>query len=472
MLKRLLLMCLILMFMLPSAQSQHDQPIPGFRLEPVEWLDANKEYTVIGHKSAIIAEPLLLALYGDEAGANVTSGADMEQTVMKGSALLENGFRALSVSPDGQRILCSESNQLFVLAGDTLRAVALNLSRCVFNREGMEQAIWYASLKPSQMIGAEGYIWSPDGKHLCVMNARMALANMRSVPLMLIDTEKGEMFSIKTYQKGNIRLFSTAMQGLFSADSRYLYYTEFLSGATRLCRYDLTHETHKLLADTHERLPAFPGLGMNAQGEIISFVAGTRHNALLAFKEGPAGWVFRQSPLPSTSIVYFAASREGSLTESMLNSAALVKPMFNLSIGGQPYRLEVQLSEQQAVRFILSAPLETMGDITAYREGISKEQTGEPFICHAAMAPDGSRYLLIVKPDNSSSPVSFWVMDAHTGKAEAVLTPEEMNLFQPSWTRGRAAYQPGIVFLSEDLLLVPDTAGKTQLYRLARYSPF
>ena len=158
MLKRLLLMCLILMFMLPSAKSQHDQPIPGFRLEPVEWLDADKKYTVIGHKSAIIAEPLLLALYGDEAGANVTSGADMEQTVMKGSALLENGFRALSVSPDGQRILCSEGNQLFVLAGDTLRAVALNLSRCVFNREGMEQAIWYASLKPSQMIGAEGYI--------------------------------------------------------------------------------------------------------------------------------------------------------------------------------------------------------------------------------------------------------------------------------------------------------------------------
>jgi hypothetical protein len=63
-------------------------------------------------------------------------------------------------------------------------------------------------------------------------------------------------------------------------------------------------------------------------------------------------------------------------------------------------------------------------------------------------------------------------MDARTGKAEAVLTPEEMNLFQPSWARGRAAYQPGIVFLSEDLLLVPDTAGKTQLYRLARYSSF
>jgi hypothetical protein len=472
MLKRLLLVCLILFILLPHAQSQHDQPIPFYRLEPVDWLDKDKEYTVISHSSPVIADQIMLVLRGTGIEADLASSADITQTVMNGSALLEQGFHVLSISPDGRRILCSEGNHFYILMGSTLRAVALNLSRCAMNnREGMSQSIWYASLKPSRMVGVEGYVWSPDGKHLCLTNTKISLTQMRSVPLMLIDTEKGEIFSVKAYQKGSIGMFSTAMQGLFSADSRYLYYTEYLGGTTRLCRYDLTNETHKLLVNTRERLLPFPGLGMNAQGEIISLIAGIRHSVLLAFKEGPAGWVFRQSPLFSTSIIYFALSGEGSLTESVLHSA-LVKPEYNLSIGGQPYRLEVQLNEQQAVRFILSAPFETTAEINTYHKGISIEQTGKPFICHVAMAPGGSRYLLVIKPDNSISPVSFWAMDARTGQTQAVLTPEEMDIYQPTWTRGRAAYQPGIVFLSEDLLLVPDIAGHTQLYRLVRNSPF
>ena len=250
--KRWIGLVLLLVVSLAPVQAAHGYLVPWYKMEPVEWLDRNAEYTLIMPKTPIIADPLMLALMGSE-DDDIGPVADTEQTTVSGQSLLEQGLYVLSVSPDGQRILCSAGARLLLMEGSTLRAVALNLSRCAATqREGMEQSIRYASQPAPRLVGSEGFRWSPDGKYICLLNDRQTIQQMKPVLLMLIDAEKGEMFSIRAYQTSNLHERATAMQGVFSPDSRYLYYTEFVDRTARLCRYDLNTQKHELLFDTLE----------------------------------------------------------------------------------------------------------------------------------------------------------------------------------------------------------------------------
>ncbi|MGI6689195.1 MAG: hypothetical protein ACOX6Y_12775 [Christensenellales bacterium] len=470
MIKRLLMLCLVMMFLLPCVQSEGIVPLPPpHRLEPVEWLDKDAEYTLISHKTPIIADPLMLALMG-EGNEGVSSDADTEQATASGESLQEQGLYVLSVSPDGQRTLLSEGNQLFLLTGNTLRAVALNLSRCaITKREGMRQSMRYASMKPAQMVGSEGFRWSPDGRYICLLNARLPLVQFRPIPLMLIDAEKGEMFSIRAYEKGMGMGIATAMQGMFSPDSQHLYYTEYLGFSARLCRYDLIGETHELLADTHQELLAYPAMGMNENGDILC-VMGARENALLTFREGAGGWGFTQQALPRLSVSHFAASGQGAIME-LLPADMQTSKVQLVRYKGQMWRVTAE-QKSYGLHFLLGTPGETTQEALSDIQQGDEEDAQAPIIRHITMSPSGNRYLLVTELQDEEKSLRFILLNLQPEESLAeVVLPEEAEISLPFIQRNNPRYPAGITFLAEDLLLVPGK-NHTQLYRLVCDNPF
>lgn len=463
-----ILIIFVLALNLAPVYAEDFEPVLSYRLKAVEWLDKSAEYTLTAHKTSIIADPPLLALMGGRS-ANITSSADTEQTTISGEALLEQGFFVLSASPDGQHFLCSEGQRLFLLTGNTLRAVALNLSRCASTqREGMQQSIRYASEPASRLVGCEGFLWSPDGRYVCLLNAKLLMAAMKPVPLMLIDTEKGEMFSVRAYPTG--KQAGSAMQGIFSRDSRYLYYTEFVDRTARLCRYDLNTQKHELLFDTLERFFGYPALGMNKNGEILCAMC-WRENALLTFRESAGGWASAQKTLPLQDISYFAASGQGALMEQFLSDEKRAVPIHHVKVGGQMWRVSAE-GRDGGVHFHLGTPYESTEEALA---GIQKESENPNalFIRHTAMSPTGSRYLLVTESQDNKDVFRYFLMNAQSDEAPvAVEVPEEMNTVRPSFRRDNSRYAAGMVFLTEDLLLVPGEPNHTQLYRLVRFNPF
>lgn len=471
MIKRLLLLCLVWLTLLPCVQSEGFMPLPPpCELQPVQWLDQDAEYTLIRHKAPLIADPLMLAVSGGES-EGLASSTDTVRTTITGEALLEQGFHVLSVSPDGQRILASEGDRLHLLTGSTLRTVALNLSRCAANkREGMQPSIRYASSDPARLVGSEGFRWSPDGKYICLLNARSA-KGLRSIPLMLIDTDKAEMYSIKAYEKGSPLEMGTAMQGLFSPDSRYLYYTEYRSCSARLCRYDLTAETHELLADTHQMIMAYPTLGMDENGDLLS-VMDDWDNALLTFREGAGGWSFTQQALPSMNVAYFTASGQGAMMELVPRGSEPTSNIQLVRFNGRMWRITAKRKDNN-IRFLLSAP----DEIT--EEALSKKQEGDTedeqalAIRHIAMSPDGSRYLLVTEAQDEEKSLHLILLGAQRdGPLVEVLLPEGVELPRSLLQRNTSWYPSGIAFLTEDLLLMPADTNVTQLYRLVPGSRF
>lgn len=465
--KRLLLLYLALISLLSCVQSEGMiAPPPPYKLEPVEWLDQNTEYTVIGYEAPIIADSLMLALMRG-AEPRIGSDEDTVQTTMKGDALLKEGFYVLSVSPDGQRVLCSEGNGLYLLMDTTLRAVSLNLSRCAVTiREGAQQSIRYFSRVPAKMVGSEGFHWSPDGKYICLINAVMPIRRMQPIPLMLLDTQKGEAFSIRAYEKGKPHAFNTAMQGLFSPDSKYLYYTELRDHSARLYRYDLAHETHELLADTHQMMMAYPALGMNENGDIFS-VMSAYENTLLTFREGPGGWSFTQKALPHLSVSHFAASGQGATMEQYTTSGQPGKLQL-VKVNGKMWRISAKM-ENNTVHFTLSMPYETTYDAFNDIKNNSAEDEQTLRFLHVAMNPSGSRYLLVTELQNEEKSLQLYLLNARMDEPpRAIVLPKELEISRPFLQRENPWYAAGMVFLTDDLLLVPGEANHTQLYRLVR----
>ena len=466
--KRWIGLVLLLVVSLAPVQAAHGYLVPWYKMEPVEWLDRNAEYTLIMPKTPIIADPLMLALMGSE-DDDIGPVADTEQTTVSGQSLLEQGLYVLSVSPDGQRILCSAGARLLLMEGSTLRAVALNLSRCAATqREGMEQSIRYASQPAPRLVGSEGFRWSPDGKYICLLNDRQTIQQMKPVPLMLIDAEKGEMFSIRAYQTSNLHERATAMQGVFSPDSRYLYYTEFVDRTARLCRYDLNTQKHELLFDTLERLLGYPALGMNENGEILCAM-GLKDNALLTFKEGADGWVSAQKALPGLGVSYFAASGQGAIMEQVLPKEQTAGHIHHVKVNGQMWRVsaEVQTEYGIDVHFCLRPPYESREEALADMQKDSEKNPQALCIRHVAMSPAGSRYLLVIESQDNKKAFRYFLMNAQSDEAPAVVeVPEEMKTGRPFFQRGNPWYAAGMVFLTEDLLLAPGEANHTQLYRL------
>lgn len=465
MIKRLLLLCLSLLTLLPCAQSEGNvAPPPPYRLVPVAWLDQDAEYTLISHKTPIIADPLALALFGSES-PDIGASADTVQTAIRGETLLEQGFHVLSVSPDAQRTLISDGERLYLLTGNTLRAVALNLSRCDATRRGsMQPSIRYISRKPDQMVGNEGFRWSPDGKHICLLNARLYMRSFQPFPLMLIDTEKGEMFSIRIYEKGMALGSAAAMQGLFSPDSQYLYYTEYRSVSTRLCRYDLTNKTHELLADTHQGMVAYPAMGMNENGDILSTMI-DRENVLLTFREGAGGWDFTQKAFSRlNSVVYFAASGQGAMMELILPNSESSAKIQLVRFDGQMWRITAS-QKNHGIHFLLSSPDEIAAFSDTQKDDAEDAQKLD--ILHIAMSPNGSRYLVLLETrDENKSLQSVLISARQDGSLIEVVLPEDMESFRPFLQRNHSGDATGITFLTEDLLLMPGEENRTQLYRL------
>lgn len=463
--KRLLLLYLALISLLSCVRSEGMiAPPPLYKLEPVEWLDQNTEYTVIGYKTPIIADSLMLALMRG-AEPRIGSDEDTVQTIMRGSALLQEGFHVLSVSPDGQRILCSEGNGLYLLTDTTLRAVSLNLSRCAVTiREGAQQSIRYFSRVPTKMVGSEGFHWSPDGKYICLINAVMPIRRMQHIPLMLLDTQKGEAFSIRAYEKGKPHAFNTAMQGLFSPDSKYLYYTELRDHSARLYRYDLAHETHELLADTHQMMMAYPALGINENGDIFS-VMSAYENTLLTFREGPGGWGFTQKALPHLSVSHFAASGQGAMMEQQAPGGQTGKIQL-MQFDGKMWRICAKMQKNN-VHLTINAPYETIYDAFNNEKNNSTEDEQTLHILHVAMAPSGNHYLVVAELQNEEKSLNLYLLNARLKEPPLVIVPpEELGVSRAYLQRENPWYTAGVVMLTDDLLLVPGEANHTQLYRL------
>ena len=466
--KQYILLSLLLIISLVPVQVAQGYLAPLYRLEPVQWLDKAAGYTLIAHKTPVIADPLMLALMGGE-NDDISSIADTEQTTVSGEALLEKGFYVLSASPDGQRFLCSEGQRLFLLTGSTLRAVALNLSRCAATqRKGMEQSIRHASHPAPRLAGSEGFRWSPDGKYICLLNTK---GPTLSAPLMLIDAEKGEMFSIRVYQTGSPSKIDTAMQAGFSPDSRYLYYTEYVERTARLCRYDLNTQKHELLFDTLERLLGCPALGMNENGEILCPIR-MRESALLTFKEGAGGWVSAQKALPGLGVSYFAASGQGAIMDLILSKEQTDEHIHHVKVGGQLWRVSAEMQNKVSndVHFSLSPPYESKEDALSDMQKDSEKNPQALRIRHAAMSPAGSRYLLVIESQDNKDVFRYFLMNAQSDEAPAAVeVPEEMKTGRLFFQRNNSWYAAGMVFLTEDLLLVPEKENHTQLYRLERH---
>lgn len=465
------LAALLAAMMLPIQAAVAVVMTPKVRLEPVAWLDADAAYTLIAPKTPIVADPATLALAGGENG-DIGDIADTEQTAVSGQSLLEQGLFVLSVSPDGERILCTMEDRLFVLTGSTLRAVALNLSRCAAApRVGLLASIRYAAQPALRLVGSEGFRWSPDGKYICLLNAEMTLQQRRSVPLMLIDAGTGEMFSIRAYYS-QVHKYATAMQAVFSRDSRYLYYTEYVEKTARLCRYGLDTGEHELLADTRESMMGSPALGMNEKGGLCCFMSGKSNN-LITFREENGRWTFEKQPVPTEALPDFAAAGQGMMFEVSVASGDAHRRIHAVKLKGKVQLLSAKMEDHTVHLTGQVLSKDGNGDLAALLKETAEAQSDPSAleIVHMTMSPDGSRYLMVLKQQDETEPLLFAMLDPGLDSGSAfVFELDAMEKAQPELIRGKGQYAPGLVLLSEDLLLIPEENG-TRLFRIVAYTP-
>ena len=438
-------------------------------LVPAQWLDEGTQYILRTHKTPITASAELFALAGDDSGISLDT--DVTDSKLPGCEAAAMGLYPLSVSTNGGVTLLTNGQELYIMRGAMLTAVSMNLSRSAYTEKYMyTQVFRFMSMDVSQWVGTEGFVWSPDGRYVSINNARMFLQQRRSIHgLLLLDIEKGELFSAKAYEmKSEDEHFGAVTGTCFDETGRYLYYLEYGENVTTLGRYDLNEGSHESLC-TVNGITFCPGLGFNSQGGLECILYEGKNPWQTTFLEMDGHWSSESTPLQGlSSPVFFVQLPSGAgFTQSWAKTKEIIM-LFNLADHDDTW-LTVPLVNGRIAEYAVPMPaLETENDAQIWWGEFNNAEPKQLYVMHIALSPDNTNALLAVR-NQFTKEETLLLMDEMTLALKVVNTSA---LSENKWIMGsirfgqNKQYPPGLTFVGKDLVLVPITSGETRLYRL------
>lgn len=440
-------------------------------LTPAEWLDEDAEYMLLAHKTPFIATAALISAAGDHDGS-ISPDTDVTQSKLPASEVAAIGLYPLSISPDGSTTLLSNGQKLFILKDLKLTEVCMNLSRCDYTKKyGYKQALDFMSIKISDWAGAEGWVWSPDSRYVSINNANIFFYQMRSRHgLLLLDTEKAELFSAKAYETNTIKdeNFGAVTGTCFDESGRFLYYTEYGRNGTALFLYDIGQGSHELLC-TANGIPACTGLCINAQGGLECFLYDSKNYWHAAFLEKDGSWSVEKTPVRGIGApVFFTLLPSGTGFTQFRTKTQNQMTLFTLAnhIGQW---LTVPLAGSGAAEYAEVIPLpEKEEDFENWQTELTASEPQQLYVMHIALSPDHANALLAVRNQFTKEGMLL-LMDVNTLKLRAVNTsaiPGDNWVLDVIRFGNNKQYQPGLIFTGKDCVLVPLAGGGTGLYRL------
>ena len=199
-------------------------------------------------------------------------------------------------SPDGSKAILMDEEHAYILSGNIITMILPNYLRGV--RDEYASFSRFLKMKPTQWVGSEGLIWSPDGRYAVLTNYATTLIRGQFIyGLYLIDTQTGELFCADTYPNKLRDGGAAVLQACFDAAGSYVYYmiigSLYEDSRISLMRYDMeTGVKQRLLACPH--FAAYPKLQLDSTGRLIHLLDNTKANeplGLSVYEQKDGNWV-------------------------------------------------------------------------------------------------------------------------------------------------------------------------------------
>ena len=291
----IIIICALIVLYMPG-MAQDNYPRFVSEQPPIDILaviNADANYNFSSHLSSRVASQSYIDLNPDK---NIGLDTDTMSKQVMGAQLIALGLAPLGVSTDGSAALLTDGEFLFTKLADDIKMLAFNIEK---SGDSIDAEDYYNHSPINKLMGVEGVVFSKDGRYMLMPNCMDELQFMPKRPLMLIDAEKGEIYSIRSYD--DTPMLTNYYQAIFSPDSAYVYYTEMVEKSLRLCRYNIEKGTNETVLDTGERLTGWPGMEIDENGIIRCYIGdGIKTNYLATFVPENSKYSFNKEELPST----------------------------------------------------------------------------------------------------------------------------------------------------------------------------
>lgn len=386
----------------------------------------------------------------------------------------------LGVSPDGQTLVFSDKNNLYMLRGDIIRVFEYNASRGVPDAYGkLERAVSLLARGGKR----EGLAWSEDGRYFVPTDMQSALINMQLlVDLLVFDTQKGEYFLGAAFDRKMMRENGGAVvQACFDETGRGVYYVAYGNMTEHrfaLWRYDID-KNESALCYTDETRFSYPRLCRLSGGRLLNMADAFKdaENALCEFAPGGAMYTMIKHGGQATQTLspywldYSANSDYGVMLSQMAlpvksGESTVVTSVYCLSVisekdefSGQKSRLVVDAFDAKQARLVpytekidevnLNDGAKTLDDVM----GLS--------VLNAQLSPDGYWALLVVKQGDESR---LLLLDLETLALFPVSVDSELvSSYAAHAVPLNAAFSQGLAWTSPDTVLMCTKDGTVRL---------
>lgn len=187
-----------------------------------------------------------------------------------------SGWTPLSIAPDGETILWRSGESLVITRGFASHAAKPAPERGVGDPYGVLEKNTQVYFR--QLPGCEGFAWSPDSRYVLLTNKQMTLQTMRTLDLMLMDAETGEVFLAAAYNSKMMQDDAGFIyEAKFDHTGRYIYFTgriRALSDSDALFRCDLESFEVELICENLYAVIS-PGLFETADGDWLVLASQT-----------------------------------------------------------------------------------------------------------------------------------------------------------------------------------------------------
>lgn len=193
------------------------------------------------------------------------------------------GGEIAAVSPDGGTFLVAGKDLAVIARPEGMKLIAVNPRRGAGDEDGTLARMLNKSYGLRVLTGEGGAAFSPDGRYAALTSIHL-IDIMRSLGLILVDLETGELFRAVAYgDKPRDDDFGLVTGACFSADSGSVYYTVY-GHSNRLCRYDIaTGEVQTLYEELYQNF--LPQMARLPDGSLLMIgqYAGARTKGLLTY---------------------------------------------------------------------------------------------------------------------------------------------------------------------------------------------
>ncbi len=196
--------------------------------------------------------------------------------------LREGTPKLYSLSPKGDTAIIGLGNYLAALHDGVIRPIYAHWQRGISMDELKQPYIGMDRMR-TNVFGADGVVWSHDGRYAVLTNFDMSFRRMYPVEPALLDIWNGDEIIIesssRTFTKGD---WFTMANACFSPDDSVLYYTLYghVDGRNELvwlCKCDLADmkitRLQGMYANNKNADTYYPGLHMLSDGSLIAISA-------------------------------------------------------------------------------------------------------------------------------------------------------------------------------------------------------